>query len=584
MELLKNFFAPIVRTRDALSKTGSRSVATLLIFLGLYSSTALAVGPELIKGAIPVPGKDYTDEVLFNYDDGVIMENDLFTLKWETSGSLAIYHYGGSEKLWTSGTEYQGKSLQFRASDGKFVIRNEDGTVIWPDNPVSCQKVALLENLNLVMYDGSGQVVWETDTSLPEISSDELQTLTGDIEEARDYLIPRYSSIKTLLLRAEGADGGMRHIKDFGNTRFKVKGGEGATIQAMFQIGTGDRMIPPGSILRFIVGRRSATLFRQTTTGCGGGGGTAVLLKKPRSVNWYLLIAAGGGGGAYSDCCTVKSEGKPGAITENGSDGKGSGGAKGGYYGEAGKNLFSGTTGTGGGGAFKGPTSNAAWPDGSVDGSISLPKGIDGRNARWQGTGTGGWGFGGGGGAGNSGGGGGGFSGGGAGQTFHGGGGGSSYLLDALVIPGTTLKIQNGTTDDPGDGFVNYQLNVEDQVVLTRGRTFNLDTELLSVGRYNKYHLTLQKDGNLVLYKDAPLEADVLWASGTNEKGATLAFQNDGNLVIQDAGGKAIWAAGTADAQQGGKGGQYLTLLPDGNLIIADTDGKRLWQSNTSKF
>lgn len=50
----------------------------------------------------------------------------------------------------------------------------------------------------------------------------------------------------------------------------------------------------------------------------------------------------------------------------------------------------------------------------------------------------------------------------------------------------------------------------------------------------------LQEDGNFVLYK----EGKALWATGTNGKnGVNLIMQTDGNVVLYDPKGKAIWAS-----------------------------------------
>ena len=65
-----------------------------------------------------------------------------------------------------------------------------------------------------------------------------------------------------------------------------------------------------------------------------------------------------------------------------------------------------------------------------------------------------------------------------------------------------------------------------------------------------------------------------------NDK-VNLEWQGDGNLVIYNAVGKAIWASATADSQKGGKGGQELILAPDGKLSIQNIDGNAIWQINT---
>lgn len=53
--------------------------------------------------------------------------------------------------------------------------------------------------------------------------------------------------------------------------------------------------------------------------------------------------------------------------------------------------------------------------------------------------------------------------------------------------------------------------------------------------------LIFQGDGNLVHYRNGVAR----WASGTNGRGATFVLQADGNAVIYNASGQAIWATGT---------------------------------------
>ena len=93
--------------------------------------------------------------------------------------------------------------------------------------------------------------------------------------------------------------------------------------------------------------------------------------------------------------------------------------------------------------------------------------------------------------------------------------------------------------------------------------------------------LVFQGDGNLVLYRGTGADADALWASGTDGKGASkLAFQGDGNLVIYAShGGKdvPIWASNTA-----GQGVATLALQDDCNLVLYDAAGKPRWASSTA--
>lgn len=94
--------------------------------------------------------------------------------------------------------------------------------------------------------------------------------------------------------------------------------------------------------------------------------------------------------------------------------------------------------------------------------------------------------------------------------------------------------------------------------------------------------LTLQsKDGNFVLYAGN----GKVWASRTaiselsTGPGCRAPFQSDGNLVVYNCAGKAIWAANTF-----GNTDAVLCFQADGNLVIypAASGGKALWASKTN--
>jgi hypothetical protein len=92
-------------------------------------------------------------------------------------------------------------------------------------------------------------------------------------------------------------------------------------------------------------------------------------------------------------------------------------------------------------------------------------------------------------------------------------------------------------------------------------------------GRYN---LTLQADGNLVLYRGAT----PLWSTNTSGKPVTVAaMQADGNLVLYDAHGHPLWYSGT-----NGHPGAFLTVQDDGNVVLYVEAGPLrwpIWATNT---
>ena len=87
-----------------------------------------------------------------------------------------------------------------------------------------------------------------------------------------------------------------------------------------------------------------------------------------------------------------------------------------------------------------------------------------------------------------------------------------------------------------------------------------------------RFALTMQEDGNLVLY----LQGWPIWNTGTSGRGgAWVAMQGDGNFVLYSAGGSALWHTHT-----NGSLGAYLAIQDDGNLVLYDNGAAR-WNSGT---
>ncbi|MGW5256921.1 hypothetical protein ACWERW_28860, partial [Streptomyces sp. NPDC004012] len=85
-------------------------------------------------------------------------------------------------------------------------------------------------------------------------------------------------------------------------------------------------------------------------------------------------------------------------------------------------------------------------------------------------------------------------------------------------------------------------------------------------------HLTMQGDGNLVLYDE---QGHARWASNTFGAGNHAVFQADGNLVVYNSANQAVWSSGTE-----GHNGAELVLQNDGNVVISQ-GGAALWASGT---
>lgn len=105
---------------------------------------------------------------------------------------------------------------------------------------------------------------------------------------------------------------------------------------------------------------------------------------------------------------------------------------------------------------------------------------------------------------------------------------------------------------------------------MTSGQYFYYITKLASSS--GVYRLTLQHDGNLVLYHSAK----AIWASHTNGKPITfLTMQGDGNLVLY-GGGKAYWSSHT-----NGGHNPRLAIQNDGNMVVY-SGSKPVWSTHTN--
>lgn len=115
--------------------------------------------------------------------------------------------------------------------------------------------------------------------------------------------------------------------------------------------------------------------------------------------------------------------------------------------------------------------------------------------------------------------------------------------------------------------------------------------------QWNRVHMILQDDGNLVSIDYKPLwrssssipvdtgEAKLIIPPGTflevgksyDAGGAGLVFQADGNLVVYAANGSVVWATYTQ-----GKGGVQAVMQTDGNFVIYNAAGKAIWNTGSA--
>ena len=120
--------------------------------------------------------------------------------------------------------------------------------------------------------------------------------------------------------------------------------------------------------------------------------------------------------------------------------------------------------------------------------------------------------------------------------------------------------------------------------LLTNGSKLTSPSSLVSPN--GGFEITMQDDGNLVVYRKLGATSEPLWASNTCGKGIgpyRLEMQKDNHLVIYDStapSGKATWASNTCEK---GKMGAHLCMQDDGNAVIYDGNGNAMWASRTER-
>ncbi|MFE7000414.1 mannose-binding protein [Streptomyces griseus] len=86
----------------------------------------------------------------------------------------------------------------------------------------------------------------------------------------------------------------------------------------------------------------------------------------------------------------------------------------------------------------------------------------------------------------------------------------------------------------------------------------------------NRIRMTMQQDGNLVVYNE---QNKPVWAAMTFGENHRAIFQPDGNLVVHNGDDRAIWASKTHDF-----GGARMVLRPDGKVVIVH-NGRVVWST-----
>lgn len=112
--------------------------------------------------------------------------------------------------------------------------------------------------------------------------------------------------------------------------------------------------------------------------------------------------------------------------------------------------------------------------------------------------------------------------------------------------------------------------NVSVNNVLSSGESISRDEPMMSADEQSV--LTLQRDGNLVLYSNFV----TAWNLGYGTSATRVVMQADGNLVMYNDSNQAVWSSGT-----NGNPGARLVLQTDGNMVIYSSADVGLWATYT---
>ncbi|NVJ62264.1 MAG: hypothetical protein HWE27_17890 [Gammaproteobacteria bacterium] len=147
---------------------------------------------------------------------------------------------------------------------------------------------------------------------------------------------------------------------------------------------------------------------------------------------------------------------------------------------------------------------------------------------------------------------------------------GGPNAKDALI----SLTVRASTSDDGDDDDDNGNNNGGDTPTRTNSlqpdQTMNFGDRLTSTN--GNYRLYFQGDGNLVLRDTG---GNAIWASGTHNRGGDrFVFQDDGNLVIY-ANGNPLWASDTDNQNP-----DRLVLNDNGSLVLYRGTDALWWVGN----
>lgn len=149
-----------------------------------------------------------------------------------------------------------------------------------------------------------------------------------------------------------------------------------------------------------------------------------------------------------------------------------------------------------------------------------------------------------------------------------------TFFKYSQLVPKNYIISNNSTLIKPVKLYTNnyreYQNSTALYPILKTGNVYSSDFSWIN----NNYIMTMQNDGNLVIYKTFPNKPrQAIWSTKTGKNtGASLWCQYDGNMVIYGKDGKVLWSSGTYEKTDKNS---YCMLTSDGDFILYNEDGSK---------
>ena len=144
-------------------------------------------------------------------------------------------------------------------------------------------------------------------------------------------------------------------------------------------------------------------------------------------------------------------------------------------------------------------------------------------------------------------------------------------------VPQNVIMASDGKVRKPLGKYNEYPLyfNItSESELIMPNRSYYMDSYWHSSNF--KYYLKMQSDGNLVIYNK---KGKALWSSGTHgNPEAILSMQSDGNLVIYNKNNNAIWSSGTYGNPGAYAGLTNGTWSANCDFNIYNSQGKKIKQ------